>query len=91
MANFIWVIFNCYCVDLLALYNLCIHPHWDLKGTIYMNLQFESADKDETWCETLGQFIDLHFPDLNPNYFDLNNMKFDLDVSTKVKFKWPGS
>ena len=35
----------------------------------------------------LFQFTDVIFPDLNPSSFDnLNNMKLDLDVSTKVKF-----
>ena len=30
------------------------------------------------------QFTDLHFPDLNPNSYDnLNNMKLDLNVSTR--------
>ena len=33
------------------------------------------------------QFTGVHFPDLNPNsYENLNNMKLDLNVSTKVKF-----
>ena len=37
----------------------------------------------------LVQFTGVHFPDLNPNFYtyhDLNNMKLDLNVSTKVKF-----
>ena len=35
----------------------------------------------------LIQFITVHFPDLNPNSYDnLNTMKLDLNVSTKVKF-----
>ena len=35
----------------------------------------------------LVQFTGAHFLDLNPNSFDnLNKMKLDLDVSTKVKF-----
>ena len=30
---------------------------------------------------------DVHFSDLNPSFYDnLNNMKLDLNVSTKVKF-----
>ena len=51
-----------------------------------MNLHFVSADevvvKDETWCQTLGH--------LNPKSCDINKMKFDSDVSDKVKFKWSG-
>ena len=36
----------------------------------------------------LGQFTSLYFPDLNPNSYtyDNFNMKFDLNVSTQVKF-----
>ena len=34
--------------------------------------------KSNTECQTLGQFISAHFPDLNPNSYDINNMKFDL-------------
>ena len=37
----------------------------------------------------LVQFTGVYFPDLNPNsytYGKLNNMKLDLNVSTKVKF-----
>ena len=34
----------------------------------------------------LVQFTGVNFPDLNPNYYaNLNNMKLDLNVSTKVK------
>ena len=56
-----------------------------------MNLQFPSVDnvvmKDENWCQTLGQYTGVHFPDLNPNSNSKNNiMKFGLHVSTKVKF-----
>ena len=28
----------------------------------------------------------MHSPDLSPDSHDVNNMKFDLNVSTKVKF-----
>ena len=32
----------------------------------------------------LVQFTDVHFPDLNPTSYDnLNNMKLDLNVSTR--------
>ena len=37
----------------------------------------------------LVQLTGVYFPDLNPNsytYGKLNNMKLDLNVSTKVKF-----
>ena len=34
----------------------------------------------------LGQFTGFHFTDLNPYSYDINNMKLDLSVSTKVKF-----
>ena len=35
----------------------------------------------------LVQFTGVHISDLNPNSYDnLNNMKLDLNVSTKVKF-----
>ena len=34
----------------------------------------------------LGQFTGVHFPDLHPNSYDINNMKFDLNVYTKVGF-----
>ena len=44
----------------------------------------------DTWFQTFGQFICFHFLDLNPDSYDLDKMKFDLDVSTKVRFKWPG-
>ena len=56
-----------------------------------MNLQFASADKvvmkDGNWCQTLGQFTGVHFPDLNSIFYEINNMKFHLDIFTKVKFK----
>ena len=36
-----------------------------------MNLDFVPADKmvvkEDTWCQTLGQYIGVHFTDLNPN------------------------
>ena len=64
-----------------------------------MNLQTESADKvamkDASSCQTLGQFTDLHFPELKwfPDHFPDQNsynvniiLKFDWNVSTKVKF-----
>ena len=47
-----------------------------------------SQGGNERWqmMSKLVQFTGVHFPDLNPNsYDDLNNMKLDLNVSTKVK------
>ena len=34
--------------------------------------------------------MDLHFVPAEKMDNDMNNMKFGLDVSTKVKFEWPG-
>ena len=64
-----------------------------------MNSQFVSADmvamKDGSSCQTLGQFTGLHFPELKwfPDHFPDQSsynvniiLKFDLNVSTKVKF-----
>ena len=46
-----------------------------------MSLQFVPADKvgvkDDTCCQTLNQLIGVHFSDLNPNSYDMNNMKFN--------------
>ena len=36
--------------------------------------------------QLLSQFVGVDFPDLNPSSYVINNMKFDLNVSTKVKF-----
>ena len=38
----------------------------------------------------LAQFTGVHFPDLNPNFYNnLNNMKLDLNLSTKQGLiKW---
>ena len=70
MAKFMRVFFNCSCVDLLF-DSLFIYPHWYLKLRNYMNLHFVPADKlpvkDDTWCQTLGQFIGVHYLNLNPN------------------------
>ena len=39
----------------------------------------------------LVQFINVHFPDANSSSYDnLNNMKIDLNVPTKVKFSANG-
>ena len=85
--------FNCSCVDFL-LDNLCIHPHCGLKVSNCMDLHFVPAEKmvvkDDIWGQILGKFIGAHFSDLNPNFYDMNDMKFGLDVSTKVKFERPG-
>lgn len=72
----------------LLLYNLRIHPNWDLKVRNCMNLHFVPTDKvavkDDTWYQTLGQFIAVH---RNSSSYNPNNVKFDLDASTKVKLK----
>ena len=46
--------------------------------------------KDYNWCQTLGQFAGVYFSNLDLITYDINDMKFDLNVSTKVKFKTPG-
>ena len=50
---------------------------------------YESGNERWELMLKLVQFTGVHFPDLNPNFYtyhDLNNMKLDLNVSTKVKF-----
>ena len=42
--------------------------------------------KDDNWCQTLGQFTSVHFSDLNSDSYDINNMVFELNISTKVNF-----
>ena len=78
------------CADILG-YSLCVYTHTNIcRSTNWINLQFASAgkvaNKDEIWCDTLGQFTSLDFPDLNPNTYDIKNMKFGLNVYTKVNF-----
>ena len=55
-----------------------------------MNLQFAPAGKvvmkDGNSCQILDQFSGVHFLDLNSNFYDTNNMKFDLNVSTIIRF-----
>ena len=41
--------------------------------------------KDDYWHQTLDQFTGVHFPDLKPDFLNVNSMKFDLNVSLKVK------
>ena len=59
-----------------------------------MDLHFVPAGKvvvkDDTRCEILGQFTGAHFPDLQSKPYNIKNIKFDSDVSAKIKFKWPG-
>ena len=43
--------------------------------------------KDKNWCEAFGKFTGVRFPDLNPISFDVRKIKFDLNVSRKVKSK----
>ena len=53
-----------------------------------MNFQYVPLDivvmEDDNWCQTLGWFTGVHFPEINP--YDINNMKFDLNVSIMVRF-----
>ena len=42
--------------------------------------------EDGNWCETLGLFTGVHFPEINLNSHDMNHLKFDLTVSIKVRF-----
>ena len=54
-----------------------------------MNFQFAPAHnvvmEDDNSCQNF--LTGVHFPDLNSNsYNNVNNMKLDLSVSTKVKF-----
>ena len=41
--------------------------------------------KDGNWCQTLDQFTGVHFSDLKSNSRDIRYMKFDSNVSTKIK------
>ena len=43
--------------------------------------------KDDNRRQTLGEFTGVHFADLNSSSYDINNIvKFDLNISTKVRF-----
>ena len=56
-----------------------------------MDLHFVPAGKvvvkDHTRCEILDQFTGAHFPDLQSKPYNIKNIKFDSDVSAKIKFK----
>ena len=84
-----WIIFNSL-YRRSCLLSVSIHPHLDLKVTNCMNLQFAPADKvvmkDGNQCQKLSQFTGVHFLNLNPNSYDINNMKLNLSISTIVKF-----
>ena len=62
-----------------------------MKVRNYMDLHFVPAGKvvvkDDTRCEILDQFTGAHFPDLQSKPYNIKNMKFDSDVSAKIKFK----
>ena len=58
-------------------------------GEFSITLPDKMIIKYDSWCQTLGQFTDEHFPDLKQNSWDLNNMKYYFSVSTWVKFKSP--
>ena len=55
-----------------------------------MNLHFAPPEKlamrDNSWCHTLDQLTGVQFSDLNPNVYDIRNLKLGLNISTKVKF-----
>ena len=42
--------------------------------------------KDDNWCQTIDYFTTVHLPDLNPNYYGINNIKPELNLSNKVEF-----
>ena len=68
-----WVLFDFPCV------NLCVNLKLALVNKVVM--------KDKNWCEAFGKFTGVRFPDLNPISFDIRKIKFDLNVSRKVKSK----
>ena len=89
MTKLMWVYFNCPCVQtfscLIAWYYT---PTWNLKfQQLYESVIYTSSQSgNERWqlMSKLVQFTDVHFPDLNPTSYDnLNNMKLDLNVSTR--------
>ena len=53
-------------------------------------ISWKGGNERENLNQTLDQFTGMHFLDLNPNSYDINTMKLDLNVPTKVKFKWSG-
>ena len=79
------------CVDLLLLDSLVyIHmKSYSLKSTNSknFNLHYTSSQSgNERWqlMSKLVPFTDVHIPGLNPSSYDnLNNMKLDLNVSTR--------
>ena len=81
MTKFIRVNFNCPWVLAFSCLIAWYTPTWDLK--IHQLYEFSG---NESWqlMSKLVQFTDVHFPDLNPTSYDnLNNMKLDLNVSTR--------
>ena len=99
MATFMWVIFNCLCVEnfscLMIAYAWYVHPHEVSK--VHQLHEFaiciSSQGGNERWqlMSKLVQFTDVHFLDLNSDSYDnLNSMKLDLHVTTKVKFSANG-
>ena len=72
-----------------------VNTHTEIwRSTNCVNLQFAPAEKVllkiDDWCQTLGQFTGVHFLDLNSNSNDINNVKLNLNVSTKIKFNGQG-
>ena len=48
------------------------------------------AMKVDNRCPVFGQFTGAHFSDTNKNSYDINNIKFVLNIFTRVKHKRPG-
>ena len=89
MEKSVWATLT-FSVDLLAS-SFCVHTHADIWRSINrINFQFAPPNKvvmtDVNWFQSLGQFTAAHFLDLNQYSYDVNNMKFDLNASAKVKF-----
>ena len=79
---------TCPCLDML-LDSLCIYLYWNLKTQQLHEFAIYNSWRvgNERWqLSKFDQFTDVYCADLNPNSYDINNMKVDLNVSTKVKF-----
>ena len=91
-----WVNFNSLCKP-PSLWPVCIHPYWDLK--VHQLHDFSICTTwqggNERWqliSNTWSIYCGAFFPDLNSNCYDINNMKFDLNVSDQRRIygQWPG-
>ena len=79
-----------------CLYSLCVYIQTEIwHSTNSLNLQFAPPDnvvlQDDNWCQTLVLITGKHFCDIKSNSYDINNMKFDSNVSIKIIFKTLGS